>query len=161
MFSVSMRYEDWGDFNNKDQRRPGIRDVMVRTTDGGKTWGNPTIVHQHTSETGFTFDPSNADHILAFTRIQRGLLPGDDPTKNGCSFGWPYKNGLLLESIDGGRTFRFSGPRAMLSSSPGIEDAKRSKNGARGDVAALQSRHRSVSMAVARGSPTTRRGLHT
>ena len=106
MFSVSMRYEDWGDFNNKDQRRPGIRDVMVRTTDGGKTWDNPTIVHQHASETGFAFDPSNADHILAFTRIQRGLLPGDDPTKNGCSFGWPYKNGLLLESIDGGRTFR-------------------------------------------------------
>ena len=106
MFSVGMRYKDWGDFKNKDQTRPGVRDVMVRTTNGGRTWGDPTIIHQHATETDFAVDPSNADHILAFTRIQRGLLPGEDPSSTGCSFGWPYKNALLLESTDGGRRFR-------------------------------------------------------
>ena len=106
MFSVSMRYKDWGDFNNRDQSRPGMRDVMVRTADGGKTWGDPTIVHQHATETDFAIDPSNADHLLAFTRIQRRMLPGEDRSETGCSFGWPYKNGLLLDSTDGGRTFR-------------------------------------------------------
>ena len=78
---------------------------MVRTTDGGKTWGDPTIVHQHCTETQFGVDPNDPDHILAMTRIQRGLLPGEDATCAGCSFGWDFKNGLLLDSNDGGRTF--------------------------------------------------------
>ncbi len=106
MFSVGLRYPDWADFRNKDQSRPGIRDVMIRTNNGGRTWGDPTVVHQHATETDFAVDPKNPKTVLAFTRIQRQLLPGEDGSKAGCSFGWPFKNGLLLKSIDGGRTFR-------------------------------------------------------
>ncbi len=106
MFSVSMRYKDWTDYRNKDQSQPGVRDVMVRTSDSGKTWGDPTIVHDHATETDFAPNPWNGDHILAFTRVQRRQLPDEDPSKAGCSFGWPYKNALLLNSKDGGRIFR-------------------------------------------------------
>ena len=105
MFSVGLRYDDWGNFVNEDQSRPGFRDVMIRTTNGGKTWGDPTIVHQHATETDFAVDPKNPTTVLAFTRIQRQLLPGEDKSDAGCSFGWPFKNGLLLKSTDGGRTF--------------------------------------------------------
>ncbi|MAE62438.1 MAG: hypothetical protein CMJ49_13910 [Planctomycetaceae bacterium] len=113
MFSASMRYEDWDQFKQADQKRPGIRDVMIRTTDGGRTWGDPTVVHQHATETAYAVDPNDADHIIAATRIQRFALPGEDdvqimrdvtavPYKSGT---YCYKNGLLLESRDGGRTF--------------------------------------------------------
>jgi len=106
MFACSMRYPDWDDWLNEDQTRPGLGAVMVRTSDGGKTWGDPTIVHQHCTETEFAVDPHNPDHVLASGRIQRGLLPGEDQASTGCNFGWDYKNALLLDSTDGGRTFR-------------------------------------------------------
>ncbi len=116
-FSLSMRYDDWDDFSQADQSRPGIRDVMVRTANGGKTWGDPTIVHQHATETAYAVDPHNPDHILAATRIQRKALPGEDlrairkrsamdMTPPNYMPDWAYKNGLLLESTDGGRSFR-------------------------------------------------------
>ncbi len=116
-FSLSMRYDDWDDFSQADQSRPGIRDVMVRTVDGGRTWGDPTIVHQHATETAYAVDPRNPDHILAATRIQRKALPGEDLTaireRSALDMtppnympDWAYKNGLLLESTDGGRSFR-------------------------------------------------------
>ncbi len=116
-FSLSMRYDDWDDFSQADQSRPGIRDVMIRTADGGATWGDPTIVHQHATETAYAVDPHNPDRILAATRIQRKALPGEDLTsirkRSAMDMTppnympeWAYKNGLLLESIDGGRSFR-------------------------------------------------------
>ena len=77
-FSLSMRYPDWADWHQEDQSRPGIRDVMVRTRDGGKTWGDSTIVHQHATETAYAVDPNDPDHIYAATRIQRKALPGED-----------------------------------------------------------------------------------
>ena len=114
MFSASMRYDDWDDYQQEDQTRPGIRDVMVRTKDGGKTWGDPTIVHQHATETAYAADPNGPDRILATTRIQRFALPGENEeeirrTTTGVPYppgGFLYKNGLLLESTDGGRSFR-------------------------------------------------------
>ena len=114
MFSCSMRYPDWEDYRQPDQSRPGIRDVMVRTTDDGLTWGDPTIVHPHATETAYALNPKQPNHILAATRIQRHALPGEDPEaikKNltGVPYPpnipWCYKNGLILESMDGGRTF--------------------------------------------------------
>ena len=105
MFSCSMRYPDQLNWENEDQTRPGVRDVMVRTTDGGKSWGDPTIVHQHCTETEFAEDPRDPDHILAATRNQRRLLPGEDEANRVCNFGWEYKNAMLLDSTDGGRTF--------------------------------------------------------
>ena len=115
MFSASMRYGDWADYLQADQTRPGIRDVMIRTTDGDRTWGDPTIVHQHATETAYAVDPKDPDHIVATTRIQRYALPGEAPEaikKNLTGVLYPpavpvcYKNGLLIESTDGGRTFR-------------------------------------------------------
>lgn len=88
---------------------------MIRTTDGGRTWGDPTVVHQHATETAYAVNPTNPDHILAATRIQRKPLPGEDPATVLAKTGVPYppklesyiyKNGLLMESRDGGRTFR-------------------------------------------------------
>ena len=116
-FSLSMRYPDWDDWHQEDQSRPGIRDVMVRTQDGGKTWGDPTIVHQHATETAYAVDPNDPDHIYAATRIQRKGLPGEDlqairkltamdMTPPNYMPEWAYKNGILLESTDGGRSFR-------------------------------------------------------
>ena len=115
-FSLSMRYPDWADWHQEDQSRPGIRDVMVRTRDGGKTWGDPTIVHQHATETAYAVDPNDPDHIFAATRIQRKALPGEDlqairklsamdMTPPNYMPDWAYKNGILLESTDGGRSF--------------------------------------------------------
>jgi hypothetical protein len=112
-----MRYDDWGDYSQADQSRLGVRDVMIRTRDGGKTWGDPTIVHQHATESAYAVDPRDPDHIFAATRIQRKALPGEDlqairelsamnMTPPNYMPDWAYKNGLLLESTDGGRSFR-------------------------------------------------------
>ena len=116
-FSLSMRYDDWEEYSQEDQTRPGVRDVMVRTRDGGRTWGDPTIVHQHATETAYAVDPNDPDHIYAATRIQRKGLPGEDlqairkltamdMTPPNYMPDWAYKNGILLESTDGGRSFR-------------------------------------------------------
>ena len=111
MFSLSLRYPDWADFLQEDQTRPGLGDVMIRSTDGGQTWGDPTVVHQHTTETDYAVDPNNPDHVLAITRKQRALLRGEDRATveqiTGCApgYGWVYKQGLLLESTNGSRTF--------------------------------------------------------
>ena len=95
-------------------RRPDVHvggEVMFRTTDGGETWGDPTLVHGSVAEVGYAVDPKNADRILAMARIQRMLLAGEDraaaEAKTGCDPGaeYVYKNGLLLESNDGGRSF--------------------------------------------------------
>ena len=115
MFSCSMRYPDWEDYRQSDQSRPGIRDVMIRTTDDGLSWGDPTIVHPHATETAYALNPNQPNHILAATRIQRHALPGEDPEAikkdlTGVPYPpnipWCYKNGLVLESMDGGRTFQ-------------------------------------------------------
>ncbi len=111
-FSCSMRYIEWAEWEHADQTRPGVRDVMIRSCDGGRTWGDPTIVHQHATETDFAADPADPHRILAMTRKQRGLLPGEEresvERETGCRPGehYVYKGGLLLESVDSGRTFR-------------------------------------------------------
>ena len=116
-FSASMRYDDWDDYLQADQSRPGIRDVMVRSRDGGMTWGAPTIVHQHATEPAYAVAPTAPPPILAAPRIQRKALPGEnlaairkrsamDMTPPSYMPNWAYKNGILLESTDGGRSFR-------------------------------------------------------
>ena len=128
MFSASMRYDDWENYGHVDQSRPGPRDVMIRTKDNGRTWGDPTVVHQHATETAYAVDPKDPDHIIAATRIQRNALPGEDSDRikkeitgvplfldadhpwvkagNPPNTTFCYKNGMLIESMDGGRTFR-------------------------------------------------------
>ena len=89
--------------------------ILFRTTDGGKTWGDPTLVGPHVFEVGYALDPTDPDRMLAMTRVQGALLAGEDREaairETGCPPDTPsnegsiYKNGLLLESSDGGRCF--------------------------------------------------------
>ena len=120
MTAVELRYsnEKTADYQAEDQSAPGMHSTMIRTTDGGKTWGDPTSVHQYVAETSLAADPNDADHILAFTRIQRGAIRGENVAMAAEATGIPktslekghaatmlYKNGILLESTDGGLSF--------------------------------------------------------
>ena len=115
MTAIELRYDAggdyWGKYQMADQSIPGFHETMIRTTDGGKTWGDPTSVHQHVAETSLVIDPKDSSHILAVTRMQRMLLPGEDRAAVTSLTGWPagaawvYKNGMLLESNDSGNTF--------------------------------------------------------
>ena len=122
MFSVGLRSEK-PYYKDPDLLVDGLvrldadvgGEIMFRSTDGGKTWGDATMVHPHVTEVGHALDPHNPDRILSMTRTQRPLLAGEDREatikKTGCPPDTPsnepsiYKNGLLLESTDGGRTF--------------------------------------------------------
>ena len=121
MVSVELRYSNRlaRKFQMADQSIPGMHSTMIRTTDGGKTWGDPASVHQYVAETSLAADPNDANHILVFGRKLRGLLPGEDedaaakraciPERKRAIYGYTsktlYKNGLLMESTDGGRSF--------------------------------------------------------
>ena len=122
MFSAGLRYDR---AYHKDPQhlkeglmRPNVDvggEFLFRSSDGGKTWGDRTLVHPHVTEVGHALDPHNSDRILSMTRIQRTLLAGEDREetikKTGCPPDTPsdepsiYKNGLLLESTDGGQSF--------------------------------------------------------
>ena len=109
---VGLQYEDHGDYQQEDQSRPGFHETLIRSSDGGKTWNDPTEVHAHVAETGYAVDPRDPHHILAITRKQRQLLRGEDAVTVARHAGvpvetaWPWKGSILLESTNGGRTFR-------------------------------------------------------
>ncbi len=123
MLGVGARYLPWY-YRDPNLMRDGLvrpdADVgglfLIRSINGGTSWGDPTLMHPFVCETGLAADPFNPDHLLAMTRIQRPLLAGEDrestQEKTGCPPDLPshepsiYKNGLLLESNDRGRTFR-------------------------------------------------------
>ena len=123
MLGVGGRYLPWY-YRDPDLMQDGLvrpdADIgglfLIRSTDGGASWGNPTLMHPFVCEVGLAADPFDPDHLLAMTRIQRPLLAGEDRKstleKTGCPDDVPspepsiYKNGLLLESHDRGRTFR-------------------------------------------------------
>jgi hypothetical protein len=120
MVTVGFRYshKEAMDFLMADQSIPGFHETMIRSSDGGKTWGDPTLIHQYAAETSLAVDPHDPEHILAYTRKQRGLLPGEGEAtvarKTGVLQSYIdrkltnkmiYKNGLMLESNDGGRSF--------------------------------------------------------
>ena len=123
MLGVGARYLPWY-YQDPDLMQDGLvrpdADIgglfLIRSTDGGASWGDPTLMHPFVCEVGLAADPFDPDHLLAMTRIQRPLLAGEDRKstleKTGCPAEVPspepsiYKNGLLLESHDRGRTFR-------------------------------------------------------
>ena len=88
----------------------GIRDHIYRSTDGGKTWGDRTLLSVHAAESSL-LALRGSGRMLVFIRHQRSHLP-DDPddlwTRTGAPEGNPYvcKNGMIAESDDGGRTWR-------------------------------------------------------
>lgn len=89
-------------------------EAMIRTTDSGATWGDPTFLRLPDSflfEVDYAMDPHDPAHFLALARAQRKLLPGEDDAAVRALTGAPagasfvYKNGLLIESTDAGRSF--------------------------------------------------------
>lgn len=125
LVSAGMSYGDGENIGSRDPAnltdgllRPDADiggETVLRSTDGGATWGDPTRLFPFTCEVGHAVDPKDANHLLAMTRIQRALLAGEDfdaaVRKTGCRPDTPptqaviYKNGLLVESFDGGRTY--------------------------------------------------------
>ena len=103
-----------GLFRHPDPSRRGLREVMVRTRDAGRTWGEATIVQQYgATEVNYAVDPTDPDHILAASRKQRGVLPDEEEAREAvyekarapAGFAYPFKGTQLLESNDGGRRF--------------------------------------------------------
>ena len=99
-------------FQSSDPSRQGVREVMVRTRDGGATWGDATTVRQQgTGEIEYAVDPKDPGHILAMARKQQAVLPGEDretvyrQARCPIDVPFPYKGGQLMESTDGGTTF--------------------------------------------------------
>ena len=109
---VGLRYRDHNNYRQKDSSRPGFHETLIRSSDGGKTWGDPTEVHQHVAETCYAVNPHDPSHVLAMTRKQRMLLHGEDAAVVTQQAGvpidtaWPWKGAMLLESRNGGRSFR-------------------------------------------------------
>jgi len=88
-------------------------DIIFRSTDGGKTWGDPTRVYTDLNphESALAIDPKNPKHILEFARIQRLVRPEEDAEEMMRKTGNPkpyYKQAALFESTDGGRKFRLA-----------------------------------------------------
>jgi hypothetical protein len=111
---VVLAHDDYEDYIGCRQTRS--HNVMIRSIDAGKTWGHPTVVHQHGAEGDYALDPNDPDHILGVFRKQQPLLKGEDRETVEKRVGlWgtrysgtpnPWKGSILLESMDGGRTFR-------------------------------------------------------
>ncbi len=111
MTAIELRYPEATDFLGSPTKC-GFHETVIRSSDNGASWGVPTSLNQYVAETSLAIDPNDPSHILAKTRIQRMLLPGENraavQSLTGCRAGtaWPYKNGILLESKDGGRSFQ-------------------------------------------------------
>ena len=123
MMTVTLRHRDrcFEEWDNPRVR--GIRDHIFRSGDGGKTWGDRTLLTFHSAETSI-LALSNSQKMLAFVRSQRDFLAHDPPDleeKTGAEKGrgWPVKNGVIGESHDGGRTWQNLRLFDTLGSVPG------------------------------------------
>ena len=113
MTAIELLYPEAQDYLGSPTKA-GLHETVIRSTDNGATWGTPTSMHQFVAETSLAINPNDSTNILAMTRIQRGLLPGEDQATVMALSGCPnpdwtdtqaYKNGILLESNDSGNTF--------------------------------------------------------
>ena len=121
MMTVTLRHSDkcFEEWDNPQVR--GVRDHVFRSTDGGKTWRDRTLLAVHGCESSL-FAPHGSDKMLAYIRVQRGLLPTDPPDltqKTGSTKGWPVKSGVIAESHDRGRTWQRLRLFDTLGSVPG------------------------------------------
>ena len=87
-------------------------DIVLRSYDGGETWGDPTRVYPQLNphESALAIGPCDPNRILLMTRIQSSpKWYGEERQKEIMrETGNPkpfYKNGALFASMDGGRTF--------------------------------------------------------
>lgn len=87
-------------------------DIVLRSHDGGETWGDPTRVYPQLNphESALAIDPHDSNHLLLMTRIQTSEKWYTEAQQEELmrETGNPrphYKNGALFKSTDGGRTF--------------------------------------------------------
>lgn len=76
MLVLGLGHDDSKDYVLYEKTRS--HNVMVPSRDGGRTWGEPSIVHQHGAEGDYALDPTDPDHILGVFRKQQPLLVGED-----------------------------------------------------------------------------------
>ncbi len=87
-------------------------DVLIRSYDGGETWGDPSRVYPQLNphESALAIDPLDGNHLLLMSRIQSapGWHTKEEQEELMRKTGNPqphYKQAALFESNDGGRTF--------------------------------------------------------
>ena len=108
MITVTLRHRDYHDeWENPEVR--GFHDFIYRSSDGGKTWGDRTLLFPYSAESTI-LALKDSYRMLAYIRAQRANVPEDDKDywrKTGFSqpSGWVLKNGVVAESNDGGRTW--------------------------------------------------------
>ena len=108
MFSAGLRRIPWF-YEDPSLMEDGLvspdADVgglfLFRSRDGGKSWGEPSLVHGYASEAGYAVDPADSDRILAMTRIQRPLLAGEDRSETLKKTGAPASTESNYPSIHG------------------------------------------------------------
>ncbi|MEO2045301.1 MAG: sialidase family protein [Pirellulales bacterium] len=87
-----------------------FHDHIFRSTDGGLTWGDRTLLVPYSAESSL-LALCDSKRMLTYIRAQRPALPEDPPDfwkQTGATEGhpWPLKNGVVAESNDGGRTWK-------------------------------------------------------
>ena len=98
-------------------RLPGellqLHEHIYRSSDGGKTWDDRTLLGKYGCETSL-LALRDSPKMLAFIRYMRGALPGEDDEGLRKRTGWAdlsggqgmvFKNGVIAESHDKGRTW--------------------------------------------------------
>ena len=108
MITVTLRHRDLVDEWDRPEVR-GFHDHIFRSSDGGKTWGERTLLIPYSAETSL-LALGDSSRMLAYIRAQRKGLAEDSPgfwQKTGASRSeeWVLKNGVLAHSDDGGRTW--------------------------------------------------------
>ena len=101
MITITLRHS--GDMHR-------FADYIFRSTDGGQTWGDRTLLIPYSAESSL-LTLGSSKKMLAYIRAQRNSLPEDPPDfwkRTGATQGhlWPLKNGVVAESDDGGRTWK-------------------------------------------------------
>ena len=111
MVAISHRYGD-GIRDHDGAELPfedkGVMDFVYRSTDGGRTWGDRTLIVKYASESRFL--SLGGGRVLAAIRRARWFLRQDDPPelwqRTGGGQDVINKQLYLANSNDGGRTWR-------------------------------------------------------
>jgi photosystem II stability/assembly factor-like uncharacterized protein len=78
------------------------------SSDKGRSWKKLGLIHDWLSEGGVALTP--AGKLIGAIRFQRPTLPDDPPdleeVTGSISPGWPFKHVFLLESEDGGKSWK-------------------------------------------------------